>query len=101
MKIPLPSSQPNMAYYNFIVGVTSDGEPFYVPIGGTGELDQQMFPGPVSKEQLEDLQLCSILESMSLYDGARHPLSARPGNDPPDRVITFGDREWATELTEL
>lgn len=80
---------------------SSDGEPFMMPLGGV--LDQpRLFRGPIPKEQLEDLQLWSVLRALACNEGTRHPLATRPVvPDPPDRMIIWGDREWPTELTEL
>jgi hypothetical protein len=38
---------------------------------------------------------------LACHEGTRHPLATRPGDDPPDRVLSHADRTWATELTEL
>lgn len=77
----------------------TDSEPYMMPIGGI--LDQNYLPGPIAKDRLEDLQLWSILQALASYEGSKHPLAVRPGDDPPDRIITHGGRSWATELTEL
>ena len=79
----------------------SDGEPFMMPLGGV--LDQpRLFRGPIAKDQLEDLQLWSVLRVLACNEGTRHPLATRPVvPDPPDRMLVHGNREWSTELTEL
>lgn len=79
----------------------SDNEPFMMPLGGV--LDQpRLFKGPIGKQQLEDLQLWSVLKILALNKGTPHPLSTRPVvPDPPDRIISHETREWPTELTEL
>lgn len=64
-------------------------------------LDQPFWTGPVSKERREDIQLWSALEALAASGVVRHPLGARVGEDPPDRYLIHGMREWGTELTEL
>jgi hypothetical protein len=79
----------------------SDGEPSLIPLGGVLDF-QRLFQGPIAKEQLEDLQIWSVLQVLASSEGTLHPLSVRPiVPDPPDRMITYGNREWRTELTEL
>lgn len=79
----------------------SDNEPFIMPLGGVLDLPR-LFRGPIPKEQLEDLQVWSVLQALALSEGTHHPLSVWPViPDPPDRIIAHGTREWRTELTEL
>lgn len=71
----------------------------FIPLGTI--LDRQVLPGPITKERLEDLQLWSALKALAVRGNALHPLTAKPGGDPPDRLISCGDRTWGAELTEL
>lgn len=64
-------------------------------------LDQPFWAGRISKERREDVQLWSALEALANSGVGRHPLGARVGEDPPDRYLMYGGREWGTELTEL
>jgi hypothetical protein len=49
----------------------------------------------------EDLQVLSVLEALAGVGALRHPIEVRVGQDPPDRYLRHGSREWSTELTEL
>jgi hypothetical protein len=42
-----------------------------------------------------------VLEALSGVGALRHPIEVRVGEDPPDRYLRHGNREWGTELTEL
>jgi hypothetical protein len=77
----------------------SDGEPFMMSLGGI--LDRQVFAGPVDKDRIEDLQIWAAMQALGFHNALKHPLSIRPGGDPPDRLISCGDRTWGVELTEL
>jgi hypothetical protein len=67
----------------------------------TSGLDQPVFPGPVSKDRREDLQIWGAADSLARQGLARHPLAIDPGDDPPDRYLRHDRRTWGTELTEL
>lgn len=68
----------------------------------TGPLDVPVIAGPVSKDRREDLQIWGALHALGLSDISLHPLDVRyVEKDPPDRLLTNGDRTWGTELTEL
>lgn len=83
-----------------IAGFNSDdGEPFMMSLGGV--LDRPVFAGPVDKDRIEDLQIWAAMQALGFNNALRHPLSIRPGGDPPDRLISYGDRTWGVELTEL
>ncbi len=65
-------------------------------------LDQRVMRGPVSKEQREDLQVWSFLQACSLQHWFKdHPVGIQRGGDPPDYVLTQGDRAFGLELTQL
>lgn len=67
----------------------------------TTPLDEQRLPGPIKKPDREDLQVQSALNALAANGVARGSLTAKHGEDPPDRYVILGDRRWATELTEL
>jgi hypothetical protein len=95
------ASMSNMGHMMLEGFRASDGEPWFMPLGGTLDLPQ-LFQGPIPKDQLEDLQLWSALQAIARTKGTPHPLSVRPMiPDPPDRIIAYNAREWRTELTEL
>ena len=64
-------------------------------------LDRPFLAGPIDKHRREDLQVLSVLEALSGVGMLRHPIEVRVGEDPPDRYLRHGSREWGTELTEL
>src|SRR5690348_15315470 len=64
-------------------------------------VDLPRYPGPLSQQRLEDLQLFGFLAAVASA-GGEHPLEVRvPPSDPPDRVLIGRERMWAVELTEL
>jgi len=77
----------------------SADESLIMSLGGI--LDQQVFAGPVDKDRIEDLQIWSAMQALAFLGVLRHPLSIRPGGDPPDRIISCGNDTWGAELTEL
>lgn len=64
-------------------------------------LDQPFLAGPLDKNRREDLQVLSVLEALSGVGALRHRIEVRVGENPPDRYLRHGSREWGTELTEL
>ncbi len=76
----------------------AEDDPFVI-LGAV--LDQPFLAGPISKDRREDLQLWSVLQALAGAGAARHPLSVRIGEDPPDRHLIHDSRAWGTELTEL
>src|SRR5689334_6537643 len=64
-------------------------------------LDRPLLAGPIDKHRREDLQVLSVLEALGGVGALRHPIEVRVGEDPPDRYLRHGNREWGTELTEL
>lgn len=63
--------------------------------------DHRVLVGPVDKDRREDLQLWGFLQTLAAHGVLRHPVSMRPGGDPPDRYVETDGAAHAVELTEL
>jgi hypothetical protein len=66
---------------------------------GTGLIDEPAVPAPLTQRAAEELQIDSFLAAIGRPRGPG--VEARPGADPPDRVVTIGGRSWSLELTAL
>ena len=75
-----------------------EGDPFVI-VGPF--LDQPILKGPISGSRREDMQITSALFALAYTGMAPSPVSVRTGDDPPDRFVNLGGREWGLELTEL
>lgn len=64
-------------------------------------VEHRFLDGPVAKDRREDLQIWGALQALTLRGALLHPVSIQPGADPPDRLISAGNKTFATELTEL
>ncbi|MFC9872897.1 hypothetical protein [Nocardia salmonicida] len=65
-------------------------------------LDHHVMRGPVAMEHREDLQVWSFLQACGFQHWFKeHPVGVQRGDDPPDYVLTYGDREFGMELTQL
>ncbi len=64
-------------------------------------LDQPILKGPISGPRREDLQITSALFALAYSGTSTSPVGVCAGDDPPDRFIHLGGREWGVELTEL
>ncbi|MEV6526352.1 hypothetical protein AB0M43_30890 [Longispora sp. NPDC051575] len=65
-------------------------------------VDHLALRGPLETDRIEDLQILSLVEALSLRGQVEHPVSVRrPLQDPPDRIVGQGEREHSVELTNL
>jgi hypothetical protein len=76
----------------------SESDPFIIL---NAVLDQPIMAGPVSGVKREDMQLQSVLGALAHSGVISHRFEVKPGEDPPDRYLVHGGREWGVELTEL
>jgi hypothetical protein len=87
-----------IAGYGHAEGAEEDPFVFVAP----SPLDYPLIAGPVDQDRLEDLQIWAALSALGMNGiVSHHPLDVRHGEDPPDRWLVNGNRQWATELTEL
>lgn len=64
-------------------------------------LDKAVIPGPLSKEQREDLQMRQLQLALQATAPGTQAITVTLGADPPDRVVTIDGMTVGVELTEL
>jgi hypothetical protein len=74
-------------------------DPIYM--GSTLPIETPLGTNHLSQAQIEDLQLWSCLTTLTSVGALPSPVGIAAGDDPPDRILSVGGREYGVELTAL